>query len=76
MKIVVEMSDDNQKRELSITDGTVTFRTKNCFLMKHDMLQIWIKSAFDTWLELYFNQQRCEEENENSGKDNYQIIIK
>ena len=58
MKIVVELSDIDQKRELSITDGTVTFNTKNSFLMKEEELHNWIKRSFDTWLTLKENQKR------------------
>ena len=60
MKIVVELSDIDQKRELSITDGTVTFNTKNSFLMKEEELHNWIKRSFDTWLALKENQKRVE----------------
>lgn len=62
MKIVVEMSDIDQKRELSITDGTVTYNKKNCFMMNQEMLRNWITQSFDTWLILKENQDRCSRE--------------
>lgn len=58
MKIVVEFSDIDQKRELSITDGTVTINKKNCFMMNQEMLRNWITQSFDTWLTLKENQKR------------------
>lgn len=61
MKIVVELSDIDQKRELSITDGTVTINKKNCFMMNQEMLHNWITQSFDTWLALKENQKRVEE---------------
>ena len=60
MKIVVEISDIDQKRELSITDGTVTINKKNCFMMNQEMLHNWITQSFDTWLALKENQKRVE----------------
>lgn len=60
MKIVVELSDIDQKRELSITDGTVTINKKNCFMMDQEMLHNWITQSFDTWLILKENQKRVE----------------
>ena len=60
MKIVVEFSDIDQKRELSITDGTVTINKKNSFLMNQEMLHNWITQSFDTWLTLKENQKRVE----------------
>ena len=61
MNIVVEFSDIDQKRELSITDGTVTINKKNCFMMNQEMLHNWITQSFDTWLALKENQKRVEE---------------
>jgi len=61
MKIVVEMSDINQDKELSITDGTVTFNTKCCLKMDNAMLHNWIVKSFDTWMELKENQGRVEQ---------------
>ena len=61
MNIVVELSDIDQKRELSITDGTVTINKKNCFLMNQEVLHNWITQTFDTWLTLKENQKRVEE---------------
>ena len=58
MKIIVEFSDIDQKRELSITDGTVTINKKNCFMMNQEMLRNWITQSFDTWLTLKENQKR------------------
>lgn len=58
MKIVVEFSDIDQKRELSITDGSVTINKKNCFMMNQEMLHNWITQSFDTWLTLKENQKR------------------
>lgn len=58
MNIVVEFSDIDQKRELSITDGTVTINKKNCFMMNQEMLRNWITQSFDTWLTLKENQKR------------------
>jgi hypothetical protein len=60
MNIVVEFSDIDQKRELSITDGTVTINKKNCFMMNQEMLHNWITQSFDTWLILKENQKRVE----------------
>lgn len=60
MKIVIELSDIDQKRELSITDGTVTINKKNCFMMNQEMLHNWITQSFDTWLILKENQKRVE----------------
>ena len=61
MKIIVELSDIDQKRELSITDGTVTINKKNSFLMNQEVLHNWITQTFDTWLALKENQKRVEE---------------
>lgn len=60
MNIVVEMSDIHQDRELSITDGTVTFNTKYSLMMNQEMLHNWITQSFDTWLALKENQKRVE----------------
>lgn len=60
MKIVVEMSDIDQNKELSITDGTVTFNTKYSCIMKEEDLHNWINRAFDVWLKLKENQKRVE----------------
>ena len=60
MKIVVEMSDIDQNKELSITDGTVTFNTKYSFMMNQEMLHNWITQSFDTWSILKENQKRVE----------------
>jgi len=60
MKIVVEMSDIDQNKKLSITDGTVTFNTKYSFMMKEEDLHNWITRAFDVWLKLKENQKRVE----------------
>ena len=59
MNIVVEMSDIHQDRELSITDGTVTFNTKYSLMMNQEMLHNWITQSFDTWLTLKENQKRA-----------------
>ncbi len=58
MNIVVEFSDIDQKRELSITDGSVTINKKNCFMMNQEMLHNWITQSFDTWVRLKENQKR------------------
>ena len=58
MKIVVEFSDIDHRRDLSITDGTVTINKKNSFLMNQEMLHNWITQSFDTWLILKENQKR------------------
>lgn len=60
MNIVVEFSDIDHRRELSITDGTVTINKKNCFMMNQEMLHNWITQSFDTWLTLKENQKRVE----------------
>lgn len=60
MKIVVEMSDIDQNKELSITDGTVTFNTKYSCIMKEEDLHNWINIAFDVWLKLKENHKRVE----------------
>lgn len=60
MNVVVEMSDIHQDRELSITDGTVTFNTKYSLMMNQEMLHNWITQSFDTWLTLKENQKRVE----------------
>lgn len=60
MNIVVKMSDIHQNRELSITDGTVTFNTKYSLMMNQEMLHNWITQSFDTWLILKENQKRAE----------------
>lgn len=59
MNIVVEMSDIHQNKELSITDGTVTFNTKYSLMMNQEMLHNWITLSFDTWLTLKENQKRA-----------------
>ena len=58
MNIVVEFSDIDQKRELSITDGSVTINTKYSLMMNQEMLHNWITQSFDTWLILKENQKR------------------
>lgn len=60
MNVVVEMSDIHQDRELSITDGTVTFNTKYSLMMNQEMLHNWITQSFDTWLILKENLKRVE----------------
>ena len=60
MNIVVEFSDIDHRRELSITDGTVTINKKNCLMMNQEMLHNWITQSFDTWLALKENQKRVE----------------
>lgn len=47
MKIVVEMSDIDQKRELSITDGTVTYRSAFEMFVKAEDVHNWIVRGFD-----------------------------
>jgi len=58
MKIVVELSDIDQKRELSITDGTVTYRSGYEMFLKAGDVHNWITQSFDTWLTLKENQKR------------------
>ena len=60
MNIVVEFSDINHRRELSITDGTVTYRSGYEILVKAGDVHNWITQSFDTWLTLKENQKRVE----------------
>ena len=56
MKILVKLSNIDQKRELSITDGTVTIKTKCSLMMKEEDLHNWITRVFNIWLKLKENQ--------------------
>lgn len=58
MKIVVEFSDIDHRRDLSITDGTVTYRSAYEILVKAGDVHNWITQSFDTWLILKENQKR------------------
>ena len=62
MKIIVDMSDINNNKEISITDGAVTYRIRNEFMLNKDDLHGWITRAFDIWVTLYKNQKRASEE--------------
>lgn len=59
MNIVVEFSDIDHRRELSITDGTVTYRTAYEMFLKAEDVHNWIVRGFDTWLTLKENQKRA-----------------
>ena len=48
MKIVVEFSDIDHRRDLSITDGTVTYRSAYEILVKAGDVHNWITQSFDT----------------------------
>lgn len=60
MNIVVEFSDIDHRRELSITDGTVTYRTGHEMFVKAEDVHNWITQSFDTWLTLKENLKRVE----------------
>lgn len=61
MNIVVEFSDIDHRRELSITDGTCTYKSAYEMLVKAGDVHSWITQSFDTWLALKENQKRVEE---------------
>ena len=58
MNIVVVFSDIDHRRELSITDGTVTYRSGHEMFVKAEDVHNWITQSFDTWLILKENQKR------------------
>lgn len=60
MNIVVEFSDIDHRRELSITDGTCTYKSAYQILVKAEDVHNWIVRAFDVWLKLKENQKRAE----------------
>jgi len=64
MNIVVEFSDIDHRRELSISDGMVTYRSAFEMFVKAEDVHNWIVRGFDVWLTLKENQKKVEGDKE------------